>query len=270
VTGGNSGIGLEISRGLAARGAEVIIAARNGEKGGKAAREIAEETGVAPRYIHLDLSDLDSVVAATAAIGQRWQGRPVDILVENAGIWPRRHETSVQGHEIAFATNVLGHFALAQRMIDRGLLADDARVVVLTGDIYILAKECTSDFEYDGARGGQRAYCRSKLGNLWLAKELQRCHPKLAVTVTHPGVIASDLGGVTEGFASFMKRLLFLDTISGAQTPLVCATQPNLERGGYYHNTMGRVVFDEGDPAADATKAGTLWTRLHEVAAGYI
>jgi NAD(P)-dependent dehydrogenase (short-subunit alcohol dehydrogenase family) len=248
----------------------VVIAARNGEKGERAAREIAEETGTPPSYVPLDLSDLDSVVGATAAIGEQWRGRAVDILVENAGLWPRRRGRSAQGHEIAFATNVLGHFVLARRMIDQALLADGARVVVLTGDIYILEEECTPDFEYDGARGGRRAYCRSKLGNLWFTRELQRCHRRLEVCAAHPGVIATGLGGVAGGMGALVKRLLLLDAISGAQTPLICATQPNLERGGYYHNTMGRVVFDEGDPAADAAKAATLWARLHEVAAGYI
>jgi NAD(P)-dependent dehydrogenase (short-subunit alcohol dehydrogenase family) len=270
VTGGNGGIGLEISRGLAARGAEVIIAARNERNGEIAVREIARETGADLTYLRLDLSDLESVVAASDEIAERGRGRPVDVLVENGGIWPRRREQSAQGHEIAFATNVLGHFALARRMIDGSLLADGARVVVITGDIYFLADECSSDFEYRGERGCQLAYSRSKLGNLWFAAELQRRHPNLEVCAAHPGVIASNLGGTTGGFASLVKRLMFLTTESGAQTPLICATQPGLERGGYYHNTMGRVVFAEDDPAADEVKAGILWTHLDELAAGYV
>jgi NAD(P)-dependent dehydrogenase (short-subunit alcohol dehydrogenase family) len=270
VTGGNAGIGLEISRGLAARGAEVIIAARNERNGEIAVREINCETGADLTYVGLDLSDLESVVGAIDEIAERRPGRSVDVLVENAGIWPRRRELSAQGHEIAFATNVLGHFALARRMINSGLLAEAARVVALTGDIYILANECTSDFEYRGERGCQLAYSRSKLGNLWFAAELQRLFPNLEVCIAHPGVIASDLGGLTGVFASVLKRLLFLDTRTGAQTPLICATQPGLERGGYYHNTMGRVIFAEDDPAADEVKAGMLWAHLDELAAGYV
>ena len=72
-------------------------------------------------------------------------GRRVDILVENAGIWPQRYATTRQGHEIAFGVNVLAHFVLRQQLQQRGLLRD-GRVVVVTGDIYLPASDCAPDF----------------------------------------------------------------------------------------------------------------------------
>jgi NAD(P)-dependent dehydrogenase (short-subunit alcohol dehydrogenase family) len=268
VTGGNAGIGLEISRGLARRGAEVIVAARNTSTSEQACKTIAAETGSTLHHVRLDLADLDSVVAASAQLKELMGNRPLDILVANAGIWPKVYAESAQRHEIAFATNTLGHHVLVRRMLEQGLLRR-ARVVVLTGDIYIRQSECTSDFKYEGASGGALAYSRSKLGNIWFAAELQRRYPDLEVCAVHPGVIASGLGGKATGFAAFMQGIMLLDVERGAQTPLWCATQPDVERGAYYHNTMGRLVLSQSDPAASAQKAGKLWALLEQLSADF-
>lgn len=255
VTGGNAGIGREISRGLAARGAEVIVAARNEKSAKETCDVIAKETHSQPSHVPLDLSDLKSVTAAV----DRLQGRDIDVLVANAGIAPRKYETSAQGHEIAFAVNTLGHFLLVTR-----LLPQLKRVVVLTGDIYMRVRECTSDFKYEDGGGIGDAYCRSKLGNLWFVAELHRRHPDVAVYAVHPGVVASGLGGEADS-DSFFRRHIMIDNERGAQTPLWCATQPGLESGAYYHNTMGKMLLRAKDPARDETKAATLWERMEEL-----
>ena len=96
VTGGGRGIGLATSRGLQARGAGVICASR-----GEPAADPALD------HLPLDLSDLDSVAAALDAAPALLQGRGLDIVVANAGLWPLAYDRSAQGYEIAFATNVL-------------------------------------------------------------------------------------------------------------------------------------------------------------------
>jgi NAD(P)-dependent dehydrogenase (short-subunit alcohol dehydrogenase family) len=270
VTGGNVGIGLETSLGLGRRGAEVVIMARSAATADAARARIQQETGVRAHYVPLDLGNLESVVTATENLGERLRGRKLDILVANAGIWPQAYAQSAQGHEIAFAVNTLGHYVLIRRLLDQNwLLAPGGRVVILTGDIYIRSSDCTSDFTYAGSSGGGLAYCRSKLGNLWTAAELQRRHPELHVTVVHPGVVASELTGEMKGFAAFMKNRTLLSVSAGAQTSLFCATQPNLERGGYYHNTMGLVRLPARDPASDSPKAAALWTRMEELSTAF-
>jgi retinol dehydrogenase 12 len=268
VTGGNAGIGLEISRGLVRRGAELVIAARNPVTSRQACETLSREAHAGVRHLPLDLADLDSIVAAAKQLSRLLSGRAVDILVANAGVWPQQYSTSAQGHEIAFATNTLGHHVLIRRTLDQGLLLDKGRVVVLTGDIYIRANECSSEFEYRGARGGALAYSRSKLGNLWFMRMLQQRYPALQACAVHPGVIDSGLGGESGQFASFVKRKLMLDVEAGAQAPLWCATQP-IERGAYYHNTMGRIELAQDDPAADDRKAEALWQRLEALSPGY-
>jgi NAD(P)-dependent dehydrogenase (short-subunit alcohol dehydrogenase family) len=259
VSGGGRGVGLATSRGLAARGAEVIAASRGEDAGRQAAIEIEGAFHTPTHFVSLDLADLRRMPKTLDDIEATLAGRRIDILVENAGLWPTRHRLSAQGFEIAFATNVLGHHALACGAIERGLLSEDARVVIVTGDIYILSDSCSADYAYRGAIGGQLAYCRSKLGNLWFAQELARRHPRLRVHAVHPGVIASELGGTNAGLVGFIKRALMLSIDQGAETSIFCATQPNLPSGSYYHNVLGRVELDPKDPAADTTKARELW-----------
>jgi NAD(P)-dependent dehydrogenase (short-subunit alcohol dehydrogenase family) len=255
VTGATAGIGFEIARGLARRGAELIVPCRSRAKGEAV---VARVSPARAHVVDLDLEDLDGVAACADAIAGLVAGRSVDILVENAGVWPRSYTTTRQGCEIAFGVNVLAHFALRRALQKAGLLRA-ARVVVLTGDIYVLESDCTPDFVWRGARGGMRAYCRSKLGNLWIAAELQRRFPMLAVHVVHPGVVATGLGGSVGALADTLRRRVMIDAEQGAQMPIWCATQPGIERGGYYHNTYGRVELPPDDPARDAARAERLW-----------
>ncbi len=266
VTGGNAGIGLEISRGLAARGAELVILARNQTTASAARDAIASTTGATVHVVPLDLSDLASVVRASERLPAILAGREIDVLVANAGVAPAAYAVSAQGHELAFATNTLGHHVLIRRLLDRGQLRG-GRLVVVTGDIYIRSSECTSDFRYEGRSGGQMAYCRSKLGNLWFAAELVARYPALHVCSVHPGVIASGLMGErpSSGIGAMAQGAIMLDLVAGAQAPLFCATQPGIERGGYYHNTYGLLRHPLGDPAADAAKAAALWARMEEL-----
>jgi NAD(P)-dependent dehydrogenase (short-subunit alcohol dehydrogenase family) len=265
VTGGNAGIGLETSLGLAHRGTEVIVAARSEHKARDALERIQTETNRVGQFLPLDLSDLGSVRAATGELAALCEGRRIDILVANAGVWPTRYAASSQGHEIAFATNVLGHHVLIRRLIDQGTLAGDARIVIVTGDIYSLVRDCTPDYRYRGAWGGQLAYCRSKLGNLWQTYELARRYPELTVVAAHPGVVASGLAGPSDGIVGEFKRSMFLPAKAGAQTPLYCATQPDVVSGAYYHNLLGRVLLNPDDAAADRSRAKALWEVLERL-----
>jgi NAD(P)-dependent dehydrogenase (short-subunit alcohol dehydrogenase family) len=258
VTGATGGIGLEIARGLARRGAELILPARNPAKGAALLEQLQSDGAARPHLVPMDLEDLESVRAGARSICELAAGRRVDLLVENAGIWPTRYARTRQGHEIAFGVNVLAHFALRSQLARDGLL-ERTRVVVLTGDIYVLESTCTPDSSWSGRAGGMRAYCRSKLGNLWIASELLRRSPQLSVYVVHPGVVATNLAGETGAAGRLSKRLLMIAPELGAQMPLVCSTQEGLVNGAYYHNALGRMRLHERDPARDSGAAARLW-----------
>ncbi|MEM1434801.1 MAG: SDR family NAD(P)-dependent oxidoreductase [Pseudomonadota bacterium] len=267
LTGGTGGIGKATARGLLERGAELILPCRNPTR----AQALVADLGAAAERvwpIPLELDDLDSVAGCIAAIADRFGNRCIDILIENAGVWPQSYALTAQGHEIAFGTNVLGHFALRRALQRAALLSPSARVICVTGDIYILEHECSPAFRWRGATGGLKAYCRSKLGNLWIAAELQRRFPELTVASVHPGVVASDLAGPSSGVSGWFKTQLMIDTTTGAQTSLRCATQPDIEGDGYYHNVRGRVLLTPDDPAADRTAAARLWDSCEALANG--
>lgn len=265
VTGATGGIGLEIARGLVQRGAELVLPHRNPARGEQVIEELLLGAVAPVHGMSMDLEDLDTVRRGAAGIEKALEGRPVDILVENAGIWPQRFATTQQGHEIAFGVNVLAHFVLRQQLQARGLLGR-ARVVIVTGDIYILQSSCSPDSTWSGPIGGMLAYCRSKLGNLWIARELARRHPELTVHAAHPGVVASNLGGDLGRLGKAIRGRLMISTELGAQTPLLCATQDGLENGGYYHNTRGHVRLPAGDPACDDAAAAKLWKQCEALA----
>ncbi len=269
VTGATGGIGLEIARGLARRGADLILPCRNPTKGAAVRDRLRGESGggAAVHLVAMDLEDLESVRTGAGSIAASAEGRPVDLLVENAGLWPMRYAQTKQGHEIAFGVNVLAHFVLRQQLERAGLLAQ-ARVVMLTGDIYVLESACTPDYVWRGRSGGMRAYCRSKLGNLWIGGELLRRFPRLSVYVVHPGAVATNLGGDAGALGSFVKRLVMIPPELGAQMPLICCTQPNLVNGAYYHNVHGQMSLVENDPASDSRAAAQLWDCCERLARG--
>jgi len=265
VTGGSVGIGFETSRGLASRGAEVISVARDRVAGERMAASLTTECDRPAHFLAHDLADLRTVAPTLHRLEALLRGRPLDVLVANAGLWPTGAGRSPQGHEIAFATNVLGHAALIDGARERGLLARDCRVVIVTGDLYVAERRCSPDFDARGAFGGFRAYARSKLGNLWYARELARRVPSLSVLAVHPGIVATGLGGSRGGLFGAVRRSILLDPEQGAQTTLYCATQPDLVSGGYYHNVLGRMELRGDDPAMDDARASALWDVLERL-----
>jgi retinol dehydrogenase 12 len=271
VTGGNGGIGLETCKGLAQRGAEVVILARNLSKAEQAIKDIKTMTGSEVDFIPFDLSDLETVIPATDEIEKKFPNRTIDLFIANAGIVATQYSQSAQGFEISFAINVLGHHALIRRLHNRSKLTPDSRIVMLTGDIYFRATECTPNFKYEDKKGAEIAYCRSKLGNLWWVKEWTKRFKEIEAYAAHPGVVASNLGGEASGFVrKLLRSKIMISTEKGAQTTLLCATQENLESGGYCHNTMGHMLLSEKDPASDSKKAAEFWEMLEKSIAGFI
>jgi NAD(P)-dependent dehydrogenase (short-subunit alcohol dehydrogenase family) len=267
VTGATGGIGLEIARGLARRGASLVLPCRNAAKGERAVEALRAEAAPGARItqVAMDLEDLERVRRGAQEIVRVAGARPIDVLVENAGVWPQRFAETRQGFEIAFGVNVLAHHVLRRALLAAGALAA-TRVVVLTGDIYVLASECTPEQRWSGALGGMLAYCRSKLGNLWIASELARRQPGLEVAVVHPGVVATGLARDLGRLASWLQQRILISPELGAQTPLFCATQPGLESGGYWHNVHGRMRLAPDDPARDAGRAARLFETCEALA----
>lgn len=200
ITGGGVGIGYETAKDLYLKGGLVVIASRTESNLIEAVKKINNE--VSPEkgsisYLILDLSDLSAVASFTQLYASKYG--PIDILIENAGLWPKKYSVSPQGYEASFATNTLGHHLLRRRLHNMSLLKPDARIITVTGDINALANEASVDFKYEGE--GQMAYCRSKLAINWLFNEFRQRYPNYNMYLVHPGVVATDLVMGTTGIS---------------------------------------------------------------------
>lgn len=185
ITGANSGIGRAAAAALTARGAHVALAVRSLEKGRRAAAEIGGSTEVR----ELDLASLASVRAFAAG----WD-RPVDVLINNAGIMVPPPSRTADGFELQLGTNHLGHFALTNLLLDR--VTD--RVVTVSSLVHRIGRIDFGDLNWE-RRSHRRwsAYAQSKLANLLFTLELQRrlaeAGSAVRATCAHPGYASTNL-----------------------------------------------------------------------------
>ncbi|WP_433504377.1 oxidoreductase [Pseudonocardia halophobica] len=229
VTGANSGIGLEAARALAAAGAHVVLACRSTAKGEAAAASLTGSTEVR----ELDLADLSSVGRFAAALD-----RPVDVLVNNAGLMAVPEQRTADGFEMQIGTNFLGHFALTGLLLPR--ITD--RVVTLSSLMHRIGRIDLDDLNWERRRY-QRwlAYGQSKLADLMFAYELQHrfvaAGSLLRSVAAHPGYAATNLqtrtGTVQDRFMAVANRVVAQDAAGGALPTLYAATVPDLPGGTY-------------------------------------
>src|SRR5216683_5646745 len=192
VTGGASGIGIETARALAGAGAEVTLAVRNLAAGERTADDIIAATGnkqllVAP----LDLADRSSVAAFTA----EWDG-PLHILVNNAGVMACPEARTAEGWELQFATNHLGHFALATGLHRALAAAAGARVASVSSSAHLRAPVVFDDIHFrEREYEPWAAYGQSKTANVLFAVEATRRWAGDGITVNAlmPGGIRTGL-----------------------------------------------------------------------------
>ena len=277
VTGATGGLGLQTALVLAGKGAEVVLAARNPDKGTEAERLIrSRHPKAAVRFDLLDLASLASVQAF--AERHLATGRPIDILIDNAGVMalPTR-QTTVDGFEMQFGTNYLSHFALVGRLLPL-LIAAKARVVQLSIVAHRSGHIRLGDLNYQTHYSPWPVYQQSKLAMLMFALELQRRSDAngwgLTSVAAHPGFARTDLianghagkPGLFARGARLLEAVLSHSAADGALPILMAATLPDPTPGGYY----GPTGFQEmkGPPgvavikrqARDADVAGRLWT----------
>ncbi|MGC4938262.1 SDR family NAD(P)-dependent oxidoreductase [Kribbella sp. DT2] len=274
VTGGGSGIGLQTARTLAGANAEVTLAVRNIEAGARAADDIIATTGnqrvlVAP----LDLADLASVRDFVAA----WQD-PLDILVNNAGIMATPEQRTPEGWEFQFATNHLGHFALAVGLHDVLAAAGTGRVVVVSSVGHVNGSVDFDDINFDHRPYDPwLAYGQSKTANVLFAVEGSKRWAAEGITVNalNPGRIpdtnlSRHIGDVSNAPASFEPNSTAVSwkTIAqGAATSVLLATSPLLEGigGRYFEDCNEAEPHQPGvrrgvaDYAVDPGNATRLW-----------
>jgi NAD(P)-dependent dehydrogenase (short-subunit alcohol dehydrogenase family) len=245
VTGASSGIGAETARVLATAGADVTLAVRDTTAGARVADRIAASAGE-PRaaVAAIDLADPESA----ARLARDWDG-PLHLLVNNAGLVTGGLERTKAGWELQFATNHLGHFALAwalhdalaQGAQDRGI----ARIVSLSSTAHMRAPVDFDDVHFERrAYDPQIAYAQSKTANSLFAAEatMQWGTEGIVANAVNPGGVKT---GLQRNFTQRQRESLdaaeaagvfaYKTTGQGAATTLVAAVAPEFERtGGHY------------------------------------
>jgi len=277
VTGANSGLGYDTAAVLAEKGAHVVLAVRNIDKGKEAVDRIkAASPNAVVALQQLDLSSLDSVRKAADEL--RAAHPRIDLLINNAGVMyvPTR-ETTKDGFEMQFGTNHLGHFALTGLLLDNMLSVDGSRVVTVSSVGHrLMARIHFDDPHLQRKYNRVEAYGQSKLANLMFTYDLQRRLklkgvPTVALAA-HPGFSDTELMRYLPDFIpNFVWKIGTQPADKGALPTLRAATDPGAQGGQYYGpDGLGEV---KGSPKVVASSAQSrneelqrrLWTMSEEL-----
>ena len=274
VTGANTGLGFEAARVLAARGASVVLAVRDTEKGKQAAARIAGTAPAADLTVQpLDLTCLESIRAAAAELRARHPA--IDLLVNNAGVMFPPKQTTGDGFELQLGTNHLGHFALTGLLLEQMLPVPGSRVVTVSSTAHRLRARINFD-DLQSERSYRRvaAYSQSKLANLMFTYELHRRLSGAGTTIAvaaHPGLANTELTRNSSAASAALARLISQKPAMGALPTLRAATDPGVLGGQYYG--PGRLLGTRGYPelakssgqSHDTAIQRRLWTVSQEL-----
>ena len=236
VTGANSGLGLETARALAAKGATVILACRNLEKANEAKRDIeATAPNAKLEIMQLDLADLSSVRNfASSFLAAHKQ---LNILVNNAGVMGPPLTKTIDGFEVQFGANHLGHFALTGLLLETLKNTPNARVVVVGSAVERFGKIDFENLNAEHQYNPMNAYGQSKLANMLfcyeLGRHLQTSGSDVLVAASHPGWTATNLQ-VHSASTRFLNPLFSQTPDRGALPTLYAATAPDVQNGDFF------------------------------------
>ena len=275
VTGGASGIGVETARALAGAGAEVTLAVRNTEAGDRTAADLVATTGNKQVYVApLDLADRASVAAFVGG----WDG-PLHLLINNAGIMASPLMRTADGWEMQFATNHLGHFALATGLHGALAAAGGARVVSVSSSAHLRSAVIFDDIMFERREYEPwSAYGQSKTANVLFAVGATRrwAGDGIFVNALMPGGIRTNLQRyVSDEELARLRSATGGGAVpnwktpeQGAATSLLVATSPLLDGvGGRYFEDCNEALPNQPGTrtgyapfAVDPAAAEQLWT----------
>jgi len=283
VTGANSGLGYETALGLAQKGAQVIVASRDANKGQEAVRKLQSgRPKGSVSFMQLDLASLAAISGFATNYAKQY--KTLDLLINNAGVMHLPYRETADGFEMQFGTNHLGHFALTGLLLPTILKTPKARIVTISSGLHH-----SGHINFDDLNGKQnyneyKAYSQSKLANLLFTYELQRklkAHGANAMAVAaHPGYSATNLqfgaarmtgSALRERMMQVANTLLAQSAAMGALPTLMAATSPTLQGGEYigpkgFQEMRGYpVVVKSNTESNDLSVAQRLWTVSEEL-----
>jgi NAD(P)-dependent dehydrogenase (short-subunit alcohol dehydrogenase family) len=278
ITGANTGLGYETAAVLAAKGAHVVLAVRNLDKGKDAATRIAATSPNADVALQeLDLTSQESIHAAAEQLRSDYDR--IDLLINNAGVMWTPKSTTKDGFELQFGTNHLGHFAFTGLLLDRLLPVAGSRVVTVSSIGHRLRADIHfDDLQWERSYDRVGAYGQSKLANLLFTYELQRRlapHGTTIAAAAHPGgsqtELSRNLPPVLRRIFTLVEPLVAQDAALGALPQLRAATDPSALGGQYYGpDGFGGMqgypkVVPSSEKSHDADRQRRLWAVSEEL-----
>ena len=268
ITGATSGIGVEAARGLAGMGAQLVIVARDLDRGNRTSEDIRGSTG--NPNVDVERCDLASQREIRRLASRLREKHPrIDVLINNAGLTMADRRLTEDGIETTLAVNHLAPFLLTNLLADPLRAGAPARVVTVASDAHRGTSLDFDDLSAERGYSGWTAYCRSKLANILFNLELASRLRGTGVTANclHPGVVATGLGRggplLIRVFQSVARPLL-LSPERGADTVVFLASSPEVEdaSGGYY---VKRRPVEPSAEARDPAAAERLWRISEEL-----
>lgn len=268
ITGANSGIGKEAAIQLAKMGAHIVIVCRTSEKGEAAASEIQSKSGNGSvEFLVADLSSQASIRNLVLEFTRKHNR--LDVLLNNAGIAPKRRQLSADGIEMTFAVNHLGYFQLANQLLDSLRAAAPSRIVNVSSDAHRSGVLDFDNLQAEKKFSTWGVYSLSKLLNLMFTFELARKLQGTGVSANalHPGFVSTSIFRDTPALLKMAVRVFALSVEKGAETSVYLASSPEVEgiSGKYF------VKKKEANPAAkalDAQAAQRLWSISEQLTGG--
>ena len=243
ITGPTAGIGRSSALSLAADGADLTLLCRNADKAMALCQDIVAAGGSEPRVVMMDMAQLDSVRAAAEEVLAL--GRPIDVLLNNAGIVNTQRNETIDGFEETLAVNHYAVFLLTGLLLPALRQANQARIVNVASHAHTFVR----DMGFDDMQAQQKyrtfhEYGRSKLANILFTRELARRLEGEGITVNslHPGAVSTSLGQQNGGLLGKVLPVLlkpfFRSPEKGAETSIYLCVSPEVENisGEYFYN----------------------------------
>lgn len=236
ITGGNSGIGLVASMELAKQGATVVLACRDSDKTSAALEQINSVARTETINLPVDLANLQSVRDLAQAYKTQYQ--QLDVLINNAGIFPAKQRLTDDGFEMQFGVNHLAHFLLTHQLLDLLKQSAPSRIVTVSSKLHAKGNIDFESFQGYPKYNPQTAYGQSKLANVLFSNELAERLSGSGVTSNclHPGAVSTDIVRDMPWAIRKLLGLLFIAPDKGAKTTLMLASDASLTdtTGKYY------------------------------------
>lgn len=264
ITGATSGIGKATAIELAKLGFNLILTGRNEIKGKEISDSLIKKNKIKSEFIKCDISSLNEVRKFAEKINSNYN--QIDVLINNAGMRFNDYQKSVDGIELTFATNHLGHFLLTYLLLDILKESDDARIINVSSSAHYGKQIDIDDLVNPKNYNRSLIYGRSKLANVLFTYEFSRKYnyPNISINALDPGGVATNFAR-NDGFVSWLKHLSYyiikrqlLTPKQGAETVIYLASSSDVKgvTGKFFYKNK---EVKSSDESYDKEIAKELW-----------